>query len=86
MAAHVWDGSRAAGRLRADDVADPLGQLRQREGLADELHARLDDAIVDDRVAGVAGREQDFDVGPLLLDGVGKLFARHARHDHVGEE
>ena len=46
-----------------ENVAQLAGHLVDGEGLLQEVGARIDDAVVDDGIAGLAGRKDDLHAG-----------------------
>src|SRR5580693_1066817 len=56
------------------------------ERFFDEVDPRLQDALCAEDALGVAGHEQDADIGLESADPVGDLLSLHARHHYVGQE
>jgi hypothetical protein len=63
------------------------GQFGMGEGLPDEVRARIQTAMVDDGVRGVAGRKQNRKAGPELSHFVSDGAPVHATpQNHIREE
>src|SRR5690349_17587167 len=82
------------GRFRSESVIAGLGQylanlVREgggRERFLQKRNAGIQDSMMDDGVCGVTGGEQHLHSRSLRLERFRKLFATHARHDHIGDE
>src|SRR5438552_2596314 len=53
-------------------------QVRLGKGFGDEVHAGIQSAMVDNRVAGISGRIEHFDPGPALLHLIGEFSPGHS--------
>src|SRR5262249_37190014 len=69
-----------------ENVSDFLGQSGSRKGLLDKLNTRVKTTLVDDGVAGVAGHEQNFELGTLSKQHVRQLATVLVRQDDIGEQ
>jgi len=69
-----------------EHLADARGKRRFREELLDHLDVWVEAAVVDDRVARVAGHEQHLDAIGTGDDLVGQPPPVHAGQHHVGEQ
>src|SRR5271170_1240207 len=61
-------------------------QLLQREGLLDQGGSGIQDAVVNDRVARIAGRVEHFQIGLSGQRDVRQHASVHFGHDDIGEE
>lgn len=59
---------------------------RSRDRLADEVRARIEDALLDDGVVGVAGHEQRANARTELGQMIHQDPAAHPRHDDVRQD
>ena len=75
-----WLGSRV------EDVTNAGGELFECEGLADQFHARIQASLMDNRIAGVPGREENLQAGTLLLSDIGQHASAASRQHDVSEE
>src|SRR5580700_8582022 len=76
--------TRSDGRI--EGAADLRGQLIYGKWLRQKCGAAIQDSVVQDSAAHVAGRIEHLDIRPLVLDPSGQRVAVHARHDDIGEE
>src|SRR5579862_2262403 len=78
-------GTRA--RLpQVEHVADPGRERRLRDRLLDQGDARIEATLVNDRVPGVAGHEQDLELRPPWPRAPGEIAPVEVRQDHVCEK
>ncbi len=74
-------------RTCTEHPPDLRGKTRLRKRLRDQLHARIESAVVNDGVARVAGRIEHLQARPASLRLVCELSTVHAiRKPHVREE
>jgi hypothetical protein len=72
--------------LLIEYLPDLVRQRRHREGLLQEGHFRLKDAMSHDSVIGVAAEVQHLQTRPLAGQTFHEVAAAHLRHDHVGDQ
>lgn len=75
---------RAASLEVVQNCAHPRAQFIHSERLADQLNARIQTTVMDDRVAGVARRKQHLELRTTKHRFIRKLTAVEAAgHDHI---
>src|SRR5450631_2506529 len=78
----AWRGSE-----RRQRQTEHAGELRLAVRLGEQKNAGVEPTMVDDRIMGIAGREQHFERCTSLGDLFSKLRAVHvAGHDHIGKQ
>src|SRR5260370_26879254 len=66
-------------RSALESLSEPCGQIRIGEWFEDHLDAGIEPPVMYDCVAGISGREQDFDAAPPPDRLIAELAAVHAR-------
>src|SRR5439155_6045810 len=68
-------------------MADHAGDVSLAVWLSKQKHAEIEMPVMENRIFGIARREQYLHSGPTLHHLLGKLTTVHrARHDDVGEQ
>ena len=75
-----------SGHRDVEHIANTRRELHARERLGDQLDARVEPALVHDRVARIPSREQHLDVGTQLARRGNELRAVDAWQADVGED
>ena len=75
-----------ASSILSDDRADFLRERIDRKRLGDHLHARIQEPRGQGRVLGIAGDEEDLEIGTSLACRIGQLPTVQPRQPHVGDQ